>query len=222
MNYEVIKQRIRERLKETGQTAAQVSLAVGVHEDFLSALLTDKKKSFSAGLAPDIARELKCDANYLLGMSDDPGHHDGIALIAVSGSIEPGVWRKAGRDPAVGKRVPMRADPRFPSEDQQLWLVRGDAFDNATLSDGGAAITVRIRDAQEWFNLLVDDDLVIAERERDGDTLRTVLRVKRTAGGLELKPEGGDLDPIFWKSADTDITPIRLVGVVIQIVKFRA
>lgn len=221
MNYEVIKQRIRERLAQTGQTAKDVSLAIGVHEDFLSALLTNKKKSFSADLVPDLARELRCDANYLMGMSDHIPESNEADGIVVAGSIEPGVWRKAERDPSVGKRVPLHPDPRFPVTDQQLWLLRSDTLDNTDLSDGGAVLTVRLRDVQGWFNLLVDDDLVVAERERDGDVLRTVLRVKRNSAGLELRSEGGDLPPILWKSASADTDQVRLVGVIIQIVKFR-
>jgi hypothetical protein len=221
MNYEVIKERIRERLKDTGQNAKAVSLAIGVHQDFLSALLTDKKKSFSADLVPDIARELRCDANYLLGMSDDPGQDDSGASIAVAGSIEPGVWRKADRDPSVGKKVPLRPDPRFPAENQHLWLVRGDSLGGAELADGTAVLAVGIESLVEWFNLLADGDLVVAERERDGDVLRTILTVKRSAAGLELRPEGGDTDPILWKAPDEKTSNVRLVGVVTQIVKFR-
>jgi transcriptional regulator with XRE-family HTH domain len=222
MNYGVIKQRIRERLTQTGQTAKAVSLAIGKHEDFLSALLTNKKESFSADLVPHIARELRCDANYLLGMSDDLGEPQETEGIAVAGSIEPGVWRRADRDPSVGKRVPLRPDPRFPAQDQQLWLVRSDTLDNTDISDGGAVLTVRIRDIQGWFNLLVDDDLVVVERDRDGDVLRTVLRVKRSSAGLELQSEGGDLEPILWKSTDAETHQVRLVGVIIQIVRFRS
>lgn len=222
MNYEVMKQRIRERLRETGQTAKAVSLAIGAHQNFLSALLTDKKKSFAADLLPALAQELDCDATYLLGISDVPNSRGPTTMVAVAGSIEPGVWRNAARDPSFSKRVPMQPDPRYRAEDQQLWLVRGNTLEDIDLSDGGAVLTARVKDLREWFNLLVDDDLVIAERERDGDVLRTVLRVKRTASGLELRPAGGDMEPILWKAADEGIAQTRLAGVVLQIVKFRA
>lgn len=221
MNYEVIKERIRERLKDTGQNAKAVSLAIGVHQDFLSALLTDKKKSFSADLVPDIARELRCDANYLLGMSDDPGPDKSPAGIMVAGSIEPGVWRRPDRDPSVGKKLPMHTDPRYPAENQQLWMVRSDDLSAANLSDASAVLSVRIHPLLEWFNLLVDGDLVVAERERDGDVLRTILTVKRSPAGIELRPEGGDGEPILWRAADEVMPNIRLVGVVTQVVKYR-
>lgn len=221
MNSKLINQRIRERLDQIGESSFDVSVAIGKNRNFLNDLVTGKKKSFSADMLPRIAQALRCDPNYLLGISDEPSREDNTAAIPVAGSIEPGVWRKADRDPSVGKRVPMRPDPRFPADDQQLWLVRSDTLDNIDLSDGGAVLTVRMRNLREWFNLLVDDDLVVAERERDGDVLRTVLRAKRDAAGVVLTPEGGDLGPLLWKGSDPDETQIRLVGVVIQVVKFR-
>lgn len=221
MNYKLINQRIRDRLDQLGESSFDVSIAIGKNRNFLNDLMSGKKKSFSADMLPDLARALRCDANYLLGMSDEPSREDNTATIPVAGSIEPGVWRKADRDPSVGKRVPMRPDPRFPAEDQQLWLVRSDTLDSIDLSDGGAVLTVRMRNLREWFNLLVDDDLVVAEREREGDVLRTVLRARRDAAGVMLTPEGGDLEPMIWKGTDPNEAQIRLVGVVIQVVKFR-
>lgn len=221
MNYELINRRIRDRLDELGESSFDVSKAIGKNRNFLNDLMTGKKKSFSADMLPDIARALRCDANYLLGMDSQPLHPVAGTGIPVAGSIEPGVWRKPSRDPSVGKMVPANADPRFPAEDQQLWLVRSDTLNGLDVRDGSAILTARIGEQGKWFNLLVDGDLVVAERQRDGDILRTLLRVKRAPIGIVLLADGGDIEPVEWKSADAPLDPLRLTGVVLQIMRYR-
>lgn len=224
MNSQLINHRIRDRLAEIGASSFDVSEAIGKNRNFLNDLMTGKKKSFSADMLPTIAEALRCDVAYLVGLQSLPTRTDERASdeIPVAGSVEPGVWRKAERDPSIGKRVPMRADPRYPAEFQQLWLVRTDTLGGLDLKDGSAILTVRLNSASGWFNVLLDGDLVVAERTRDSDVMRTVLRVKREPDGIALHDDSGDAEPLMWRAGEVQIGGVTLVGVVLQVIRFRA
>lgn len=222
MNAQLIIDRIRTRLEELSESSFDVSEAIGKNRNFLNDLMVGRKKSFSADMIPTLSAALRCDAGYLLGMQDEPIQTGEASLIPVAGSLEPGVWRKAARDPSNGRRVPMRADPRHPAALQRLWLVRGDTLDGVDIRDGSAVLTVTLADQSEWFNLLVDNDLVVAEKHRDGDVLRTLLRVRRDAAGIEFIADGEDLEPVLWKSPGDRVDHLQLIGLVLQVVRFRS
>lgn len=221
MNAQLIIDRIRARLEQLSESSFDVSEAIGKNRNFLNDLMVGRKKSFSADMLPAIAGALRCDVAYLLAMQDEPIMTGESSLIPVAGSVEPGVWRKVARDPSLGRRVPMRPDPRHPAALQKLWLVRGDTLDGIDVRDGSAVLTVGLADQSEWFNLLVDNDLVVAEKHRDGDAMRTLLRVRRDAAGIEFVADGGDLDPVLWKSPTDRVDHLQLVGLVLQVIRFR-
>ncbi|QKV20265.1 XRE family transcriptional regulator [Oricola thermophila] len=66
-NREIVSARIRQRLEETGRSAASVSRAAGHGVDFIRDFLTGRKKRMSADALVAIARELGVTVAWLQG-----------------------------------------------------------------------------------------------------------------------------------------------------------
>lgn len=223
MNEQIVIDRIKARLDELGESSFDVSVKIGKHRNFLNDLIVGRKKTFGANLLPELAAALNCDVQWLVGLQDSPRTAgEQFETLPVSGLVEAGVWRKAGKDPASGTRVPMRPDARYPAAQQRVWLVRGSIPGGEMMGDGTAILTVDAVDQAAIFNIVSNGDLLVVERKR-GDMLeRTVLSARREATGIVLHSAGGDVEDIVWaQPSKFPVEAMRIAGLVLQVVRFR-
>ncbi len=223
MSEQSVIERLKARLDELGESSFDVSVKIGKNRNFLNDLFVGRKKSFAASLLPDLALALNCDVQWLLGMQASPRVTGSeLDTLPVMGTIEPGVWRPAGKDPAMGTRVPMRPDARYPASQQRVWMVRGDILDGEMIAAGTAVLTADVPNLAALFNQIGNGDLLVVERER-GDLLeRSLLTARREAAGVELHAPGEGAEKVIWNSpARAPMDGVRIAGLVLQIIRFR-
>lgn len=224
MNEQIVIDRIRSRLEELGESSFDVSVRIGKHRNFVNDLIVGRKKSFAANLLPELAAALNCDVQWLVGLQDAPRTAgEQYDTLPVSGTVEAGVWRKAGKDPAIGTWVPIRPDARYPASQQRVWLVRGSVLGGEMLGDGTAILTVDAVDQAVIFNIVSNGDLLVVERKQGDMVERTILTARRDATGIALHGAGGDAEEVVWTTPGRfPVEGMRIAGLVLQISRFRA
>ena len=69
MNYEIIKERLCEEIKNSGLTTSQIAQKVGVSPEMITQYCTTKKLPKLDTFAK-LCKELDLDANYILGLTE--------------------------------------------------------------------------------------------------------------------------------------------------------
>ena len=170
-----MQERVQSRLNALKINAFEAARRAGLRREFVSELLSGRKKSIRGDAIPKLARALECDPDYLTG--HQPTITGGDGGLPGAGLVEPGVWR----EPEAALPAPMfpvTPHPSYPAELQSVFLVQGGRFDGWALT-----AVIPAPDVDEG-------DLVIYRRARDTAVQYSLLNVKAGA------PVGDDGKPV--------------------------
>lgn len=177
-----LRERIRDRLETMGITAFEAARRAGSDRTFIHDLLIGKKDSIRPASLERIAAALECDPEYLIGAqatTRKPPHGTELGGMVLAGICEAGAWR--GQEAAqMPMSLPVAPDPRFPSESQAAYLVRGHHADDLGLQDGDLLICINDEAAR-------DGDLVICRRTRARGEVELTARLLE-GGEVRARP----------------------------------
>lgn len=185
-----LRERIRERLDAAGISPFEAARKIGAERGFINDLLVGKKDTIRQKAIPALAEVLDCDPAYLIGAQAAPrvaeyAERDAVMGMPVAGICEAGAWRD-GAGAGAGKMLPLAPDPRFSTQSQRAYLIRGHHADGLGAADGDIVVAVL---GADWR----DGDTVIARRTKRGRGSELTVR----------RVEGTDLRSIGYDTEDT-------------------
>lgn len=207
---DIMRDRIKERLKATGLSPRAASLNAGYGPDLIRDFFRHPKNRMLTDTVAKLARTLKTSAAYLLGETNDPSG-DGIERkpIPILDYASAGNWAQSGEAEAMG-----RVMTDYPVGDNGFALiVRGASM----LNPEG-----REPNFHEGDLIIFDPDIepapgdfVIAKLDDDHETTFKQYRLRRgTAGGnvVELVP----LNPSYPILVLDRKTPGKLIATAVE------
>lgn len=199
---------IRRRLKNMprGKTQGELAERLGIARTGVNNIAAGRRRIFAEEL-PVIIDYLEIDGAFELAPQASA-----INLLALSGTIEAGVWREADMHQANPEKMyPKFPTQRYANAPQYLLELRGESM-NRHYRSGDVIYCVPLDHAT-----LSDGAHVHVERTDADGRVETTLKVYReTPNGIELRPDSDD--PRFQtpiKYDDKEGSSVEIRGVVI-------
>lgn len=216
--------RVQRRLDATGQTAAQVSRAIGAAATFVRDIIDGRKRSVRGANLFKLAAELRTTAAWLeTGDGPEeplPQDASGLVLVrarnvVIRGEVAAGVWSEAWDwvdtvDRADLEAVTVAPPPGYERAALFALRVRGRSMDRFYL-DGDVLVVCPAAETDARVG-----DHVIVLRRRSGLAETTVKELVQTADGFALAAHSTDpaFSALIPLDDDGDDTP-EIIGVVV-------
>ncbi|MGA0615908.1 hypothetical protein [Paracoccus sp. KR1-242] len=200
--------RIRARLDAIQKNPGEVAISAGFDRIYLYEFLEGRKKNLRWSNVPKIAKVLECDPRYLTGEIDTPWPVEGLTTtmtfgeatppmpirgLPVTGVISLMAWSEGDLKPPA--KITVAPDIRYPEADQRAYIVMGDTWKSAGISDG-SIVTVANMPPREG-------DLVVARVTRGNGESR--IEIGRKSG-----------DKLTLDSVAAEDWSIEMLGVVVM------
>jgi len=220
--------RIDERIRTLGTNRTKVERDAGLYRGMINQMVTGKALRPSGENMLLLAKQLRCDVEYLTGDQTEIIRGAGTAEPTPSSGIPLRGLVEAGRfmefeefDDSVGEIVEGPRHARFPNARHYAWTVQGDSMNKAGLAPGDVVLGVLWEDTGLR---LINEMTVVAERSRNNGMMRelTVKEVEVTSDGYVLHPRSTNAThkPFFLpKTFEDDGTEVRVVAMVYSVVK---
>lgn len=203
MNADILRQRVRARLTALDVNPFEAARRAGLERSFLNDLLIGKKSTVRQAKLPALAKALECDQDYLTGLQGTPrAGGPSFGSLPVLGIVEAGVWREPGGGPPK-VQLPLGPDPRYPSQSQVAFLVRGDHAGDLGINDGSVVVVFTGPMAYR------DGDPVVVRRGGVGKSSELSIRVV-SGGSLIAKPAPGSAEIESVSVSDAEIVGLVL------------
>lgn len=205
---------VKSRLDALGLNPFEAARRAGLEKGFVNDLLIGRKMSVRGKGLYALAGALECDPEYLTGHQQTPRATVGEAKYAMmqpetipfGGIIEAGTWREVSTISPAREAMPASPDPRFRSDAQAGFLVRGHGASKLGVDDGMIVIGCAVDAFEEASRRVRDGDAVIVQRWRNDRT--EMERSIRIISGQVLAPAGDGQTTIPRVSPDADVVAV--------------
>jgi transcriptional regulator with XRE-family HTH domain len=202
---DLIRNRVRARLDDLGLNPFEAARIAGFERSYFNDLLIEKKHTIRESKLQDAARALQCDPDYLLGRQDKPrliGREYPDRLehnLRLAGVCEADAWRPVDYALPDFGPLPLNPDPRYPADDQEAYVVRGDHAAGIGINDGSLICIVKLEALEQAGRVIHDGDVVLVRHDSGSGLYELTARiVEESREGLRLsaKPARGEMAPL--------------------------
>lgn len=214
---ERLRSRVRERLDAKGLNPFEAARMAGLERSYVNDLLIGKKETIREKKLPALASILDCDPDYLTGAQDTPRRSGaGSGGMRMVGIVEAGAWRSASSFVTTAGAFPIDPDPRFPSEEQQAYRVRGDHAVGLGILDASILCIATMAGLEAAGRKLHDGDVVLVRQSNGGlsELTARVYREGREGVRLSARPASG-----AEEFADFKLPDVEIVGLVLRSIR---
>jgi SOS-response transcriptional repressor LexA len=183
-----INQRIRQRLKQVGKSAAAVSIEAGFNDGYIRDMRRKNNALPGVDRIEALAKVLDVKPGWLA--FGEGGDTTGGGIL-VRGEVAAGLWLEVGAlDETTFDETPLRPDPRFPDDAQFALGVRGTSI-NRIAQPGDLLLCL---DYAMTGIEPKQGSIVIVERRRAQAGVRevTAKRIERKGSLVYLHPDSDD------------------------------
>ncbi|QDC00368.1 helix-turn-helix transcriptional regulator [Mesorhizobium sp. 8] len=208
----LVARRIRLRLEAVGLNIKKAEETAELKNGFVRDLLSGRKAQPRPSHLAKLANVLDCDLEYLMLYQRAP-RKDGIPEdgLPIYGVIEEGAWREAKEMAKSFPTSPYDPEPRFPSEHQCVFIVKGESSEAFGIVEDEVVITLLASGIEAIGRPFKPLDVVILNRQRNSSLHERSLAqvVSMSNGKINLRKAHGKPIEGDWSIEGLAVTTIR-------------